>query len=130
LATNEASTILGTERGLMDDELRLLRQAHEEQAKHIVTERVVTADRIRQLERHVKHLEHEVTDAHAKVADAHRFAAEKVADEHEQASLHVDAARAERDAAVRQLEEFEQTRTYRLVMVMRRALSRRPGRPR
>jgi hypothetical protein len=114
----------------MDDELRLLRRAHEQQAKHVLSERVIAADRIRQLELHVKHLEHEVTDAHAKVADAHRFAAEKVADEHEQASRHVDAARAERDAALRQLEEFEQTRTFRLMMLMRRMLSRGPGRQR
>jgi hypothetical protein len=100
----------------MEDELRLLRQAHEEQAKRVVIERVIAADRIRGLERRVKELEREV-------ADARRAAA----DEHEKASRHVEAARAERDAALRQLEEFQQTRTYRLVLLMHRVLSRGPG---
>ena len=110
----------------MEDELRLLRQAHQEQAKRIVTERVVAADRIRLLELRVEHLEHEVADAHAKVADARRAAS----DEHELASRHVEAARGERDEAVRQLEEFQQTRTYRLVILMHQVLSRGPGRAR
>lgn len=117
----------------MDDELRLLRQAHEEQAKHVLTERVVVADRIRvvelraeELERRIKQLEGEVTDAHAKVADARREAA----NEHEKASRHVEVARAERDAAVRQLEDFQQTSTYRFVMLMHRVLSRGTGRSR
>jgi hypothetical protein len=114
----------------MKDELRLLRQAHEEQAKHVLTERVVVADRIRvvelraeQLERRIEQLEREVTDAHAN-------ARREVANEHEKASRHVEAARAERDAAVRQLEDFQQTSTYRFVMLMHRVLSRGTGRSR
>jgi hypothetical protein len=125
----------------MEDELRLLRQAHEEQAKHVIAERMVVADRIRALEMHVEHLEREVAEtvarehekatqhveaAQATVADAEAM----VAREHELASRHVDAARAERDAAVRRLEEFEQTGTYRLVLLMHRVLSRRPDRSR
>jgi len=119
----------------MDDELRLLREAHEEQSKHILSERLVAADRIRELElrlelleheleRRVRQLQREVTDAHALVAEARRAAAE----EHEKASRHVEAARAERDAAVRQLEEFQQTSTYRFVMLMHRVLQRGAGR--
>jgi hypothetical protein len=103
----------------MEDELRLLRRAHEEQAKHVLTERVVAADRIRVLEQRVEQLDREVTHARREVAV-----------EHEQASRHVAAARAERDAAVRHLEEFQQTRTYRLVILMHELLSRRSGRSR
>jgi hypothetical protein len=121
----------------MDEELRLLRNAHEEQSKHILSERLVAADRIRglelrivqlehELERRVQQLQREVTDAHAKLADARREAI----DEHERASRHVEAARAERDAAERQLEEFQQTGTYRLVLLMHRVVSRGPARSR
>jgi hypothetical protein len=101
----------------MEDELRLLRQAHEEQTKHMLAERVLAADRIRVLERRVEQLEGEVADARREAAY-----------EHEKASRHVEAARAERDAAVRQLEEFRQTPTYRLVILMHRMLSRGPSR--
>ena len=110
----------------MDDELRLLRQAHEEQARHVLTERVVVADRIRVLELRAEELERRVKDLEREVADAHRAAA----DEHEKASRHVEAARAERDAAVRQLEDFQQTSTYRFVVLMHRVLSRGSGRSR
>jgi RecB family exonuclease len=119
LVNHEASKPLATVRSLMEGELRLLRQAHEEQAKHIVIERVVAADCIRVLELRAEQLEREVADAHAMVAD-----------EHEQARRHVEAARAERDRAVGQLEEFQQTRTYRFVMLMRQLLSRGPSRTR
>jgi hypothetical protein len=119
LATDEPLAILGSERGLMDEELRLLRQAHEEQAKHIVSERVVLADRIRLLELRAEQLEERVEQL-----------TREIVDEHERARQHVEAARGERDAAVRQLEEFQQTPTYRLVMLMHRVLSRGPGRAR
>jgi hypothetical protein len=99
----------------MEDELRLLRQAHDEQTKHILTERLVAADRIRGLELRVDQLEHDVGDANRRAAL-----------EHEQASRHVEAARGERDAAVRQFEEFQQTTTYRFVTMVR-GLSRRLG---
>jgi predicted nucleic acid-binding Zn-ribbon protein len=114
----------------MTDELGLLRQAHDEQARRLLAERVVAADRVRtlelraeQLERRAEQLEREVVDAHEELAEARREAA----DEHEKASRHVEAARAERDVALRQLEEFQQTRTYRLVLLMHRVLSRGPG---
>jgi hypothetical protein len=110
----------------VEDELRLLRQAHDEQAKHVLSERVVTADRIRLLELRAEQLERQVKQLERAVADAHRA----VADEHEQASRHVEAARGEREAAVRQLEEFQQTPTYRLVMLVHRVFSRGPGRSR
>src|SRR5215218_4990853 len=110
----------------MKDELRLLRQAHEEQERHILSERLVAADRIRQLELRVDQLEHRVKELELQVEDAHS----EVADEHEKARRHVEAARGERDLAVRQLEEFQQTRTYRLVILMHRVLSRRPDRSR
>jgi hypothetical protein len=103
----------------MENELRLLRQAHEEQTKHILSERVLAADRIGMLERRVKQLEREIDDAHREALDAH-----------EDARRHVDAARGERDAAVRLLEDFQQTRTYRLVMLARKLLPRRPDRSR
>jgi len=112
----------------MKDELRLLRHAHEEQERHILSERLMVADRIRVLELRAEQLERRAKDLEREVADAHRAAAEKTADEHEQASRHVEAARAERDAAMRQLEDFQQTATYRLVMLMHRVLSRGPGR--
>jgi hypothetical protein len=104
----------------MEDELRLLRRAHEEQAKHVLTERVVAADRIRVLELQVGELERRLEREVARAQEA-------AAAEHEKASRHVQAARAERDAALRQLEEFEQTSTYRLVTLMHRVLSRRRG---
>jgi hypothetical protein len=107
----------------MEDELRLLRQAHDEQSRHVLTERVVAADRIRVLELRVEELERRVKQLEGEVTDA----AKKVLEEHELASRHVEAARAERDAAVRQLEEFQQTRTYRLVLLMHRVLSRGAG---
>jgi hypothetical protein len=111
----------------MEDELRLLRQAHDEQAKHVLNERLVAAERIRVLELHVEHLEDRVKQMGREVADAHRQAAEKVAVEHEQASRHVEAARGERDAAVRQLEEFERTSTYRVLTFMHRVFARGRG---
>ena len=101
----------------MDDELRLLRQAHEEQARHVLTERVVVADRIRVLELRAEELERRVKDLEREVADAERVAA----DEHEKASRHVEAARAE---------DFQQTSTYRFVVLMHRVLSRGSGRSR
>ena len=110
----------------MEDELRLLRQAHDQQAKRVLVERVVAADRIRVLELRAEELERRVKDLEREVADAHRAAA----DEHEKASRHVEAARAERDAAVRQLEDFQQTSTYRFVVLMHRVLSRGSGRSR
>jgi hypothetical protein len=100
----------------MEDELRLLRCAHEEQAKHTLAERLVAADRIRALELRVEQLEREVADIHRTSLD-----------EHEKARRHVEAARAERDAALHHLEEFEQTSTYRLVTLMHRVLSRGRG---
>ena len=110
----------------MEDELLLLRRAHEEQAKHVLSERVVVADRIRVLELQVEELERRVKELEREVARAHDAAAA----EHEKASEHVEAARAERAAALRQLEDFEQTSTYRLVTLMHRVLSRgrRPSR--
>ena len=111
----------------MEDELRLLRQAHEEQTKHILSERLVAADRIRELELKIQQLEDHVEQMAREVADAHRRAAETVAVEHEQASRHVEAARGERDTAVRQLEEFEGTSTYRLVTLVHRVFARGRG---
>ena len=110
----------------MEDELRLLRQAHDEQAKHILTERLVAADRIRVLELRAEQLEHRVNSWSVR---SPTLIVEPL-DEHEQASRHVEAARAERDAAVRQLEDFQQTTTYRLVMLVHRVLSRSPSRSR
>ena len=107
--------------------MRLLRQAHEEQARHVLTERVVAADRIRVLGLRVEELERRIKQLEGEVTDAHRDAAKKVAEEHELATRHVEAARAECDTAVQQLEEFQQTRTYRLVLLMHRVLSRGPG---
>jgi hypothetical protein len=101
----------------MNDELRLLRQAHEEQAKHALAERLVAADRIRELELRVEQLEREVADVHRTSLD-----------EHEKARRHVEAARAERDAAVGQLADFEETPTYRMVMLVHRVLARGKGR--
>jgi hypothetical protein len=101
----------------MKDELRLLRQAHDEQAKHTLAERLVAADRIRALELRVQQLEREVADVHRTSLD-----------EHEKARRHVEAARAERDAAVAQLADFEGTPTYRIVMLVHRVLARGKGR--
>src|SRR6266487_574882 len=101
----------------MGDELRLLRQAHEEQGKRVIAERVVTADRIRlveqQSERRAEQLKREAADARREAADAH-----------EQTRRHVEAARGERDAALRQLDDFRGTPTYRLVMLVHRVFSR------
>lgn len=110
----------------MDDELRLLRRAHEEQAKDVLHERVIAADRIRRLESRIEELEHRIKELEREVVEA----ADKVAAEHDQAGRHVEAARAERDAARRQLEEFEQTSTYRLVTLMHGVLSRGRSRSR
>jgi hypothetical protein len=100
----------------MEDELRLLRQAHDQQAKRVLVERVVAADRIRVLELRVEQCEREAAAARREAAVAH-----------EDARRHVEAARRERDSAARQLEDFQRTRTYRLVMLVRRLLSRGPG---
>jgi hypothetical protein len=102
----------------MEEELRLLRRAHEEQAKHTLAERLVAADRIRTLELQVEQLKREAADAHRSSLD-----------EHEKARRHVEAARAERDAAVGQLADFEETPTYRMVMLVRRVLARAKGGP-
>lgn len=126
MTTHEASKVPATRHGLVKDELRLLRQAHEEQAKHVLDERVIAADRIRVLQLRGEQLEDRVRQLERAVSDAHRQAA----DEHEQASRHVEAARAERDAAVRQLEDFQQTSTYRLLMLVHRVLARAPSRSR
>jgi len=101
----------------MEDELRLLRRAHEEQAKHTLAERLMAADRIRALELRVEQLEHEVADVHRTSLD-----------EHEKARRHVEAARAERDAAVARLSSFEETPTYRMVMLVHNVLGRGKGR--
>ena len=103
----------------MKDELRLLRQAHEEQQRHILSERLVAADRIRLLQLQVEQHTREAAAARREAAEAH-----------EDARRHVEAARGERDVAARQLEDFQRTRTYRLVMLVRRLLSRGPGRSR
>jgi hypothetical protein len=103
----------------MEDELRLLRQAHEEQGRHILSERLVAADRIRVLELRAEEREGEAAAARREAAVAH-----------EDARRHVEAARGERDAAARQLEDFRRTRTYRLVMLVRRLLSRGADRSR
>jgi hypothetical protein len=110
----------------MEDELRLLREAHEEQARRVVAERVAAADRVQVLDRRAEQLKRQAADAERVAAEARREAA----DAHEQTRRHVEAARGERDAAVRQLEEFQGTRTYRLVILMHRVLSRGAGRSR
>jgi hemerythrin-like domain-containing protein len=107
----------------MKDELRLLRQAHEQQAKRLVAERVVAADRIRELEVRAERLEREAADARED-ARLHVEAA------NEETRRHIEAARRERDAALRQLEEFRATRTYRVLTRVNQLLSRGPGRSR
>jgi hypothetical protein len=102
----------------MKEELRLLRQAHQEQAKRVLAERVVAADRIRALELRVEELER-------RIADAEREAAEANASRRD-----VEIARAERDAAARQLDNFRGTRTYRLLTHVRRLVPRGAGRSR
>ena len=72
----------------MEDELRLLRQAHEEQGRHILSERLVAADRIRVLELRAEEHEREAAAARREAAVAH-----------EDARRHVEAARGERDAS-------------------------------
>ena len=103
----------------MKDELRLLRQAHEELERHILSERLVAADRIRLLQLQVEQHTREAAAARREAAAAH-----------EDARRHVEAARGERDAAERQLEDFQRSPTYRLVMLVRRLLTRSPGRSR
>jgi hypothetical protein len=100
----------------MENEVALLRQAHEEQAKRVVAERVVAADRIRMLELRAEQLERRAADVEREAADVY-----------EVARRDVEVARAERDAAVRQLEELRQTRTYRLLTQVSRLLPRGAG---
>lgn len=104
----------------MNEELRLLRQAHEEQARRVVAERVAVADRIRELEVRAERLEREAVDARE---DARRHVETAL----EETRRHIDAAREERDAALRQLEEFRSTRTYRVLTRVNHWLSRGPG---
>jgi septal ring factor EnvC (AmiA/AmiB activator) len=104
----------------MEDELRLLRQAHEEQARRVVAERVVAAECVRVLEQRAEQLKRQVADAERRAAEARR----ETAAEHEKARRHVEAARRERDAAVRELEDFRGTPTYRLVTLVHQVLSR------
>jgi len=108
----------------MEEELRLLRRAHEEQAKHTLAERLVAADRIRALELQVEQLKREVADIHRTSLDEHEKARRHV----EAAHAERDAALAERDAAAGQLADFEQTPTYRMVMLVHRVLARGKGR--
>jgi hypothetical protein len=107
----------------MSDELRLLRQAHMEQAKRVVAERVVAADRIRELELRAEQLEREADEARE---DARRHVEAALDETHR----HIEAARVERDAALRQLEEFRATRTYRLLTLVRELLPRGQDRAR
>ncbi len=119
----------------MKDELRLLRRAHEEQAKRILAERVVAADRIRKLELRAEQLERESADAQREAADAHEqarrhveAAREEVRRHIEEARRRVEAAYGERDAVLRELDDLRATPTYRLLTLVHQVLSRRRAR--
>ena|SRR2546425_4716470 len=110
----------------MEDELHLLRQAHEEQARRVVAERVVAADRIRALELRVEQLERQVADTEHQAADVLEDARRHL----ETARGIAEVAHAERDAALRQLEDFRETPTYRLLTLVHDVLSRGRSRSR
>lgn len=112
----------------MEDELRLLRRAHEEQAKRVLAERVIAADRIRALELRAEELERQTADAKREGAAAGEDARQHVEAALAEARRNIDAALWERDAARRELESFRETRTYRMLTLVHEVLSRRSSR--
>jgi hypothetical protein len=112
----------------MEDELRLLRQAHDEQARRLLAERVVAADRVRGLELRAEELERQTAEAKREAADAGEDARQHVEAALVEARRNIDAALWERDAARRDLESFRATRTYRMLTLVHEVLSRRSGR--